>query len=175
MVRDGKRSASACIGAGLLLGALPFVPAPAVAQCTPAAPSSGATVTCIGNPSGFTTSGLSTLTVNVQPNTSFNGPFSASIMNQIDVTSTNTNFQSLTFNTIGLVNLTLSGGNVNNGITISNGGSANIVNSGNINQTFTFSGNGNFTLDNSGILNNGLTVTGAGTHAVTNSNFVNQT
>ena len=137
MVRHGKRSASACIGAGLLLGALPFVPAPAVAQCSPAAPTSGATVTCSGNPSGLHASGLSTLTVNVQPNTNFNGPFSASIMSQIDVNSTNSNFQSVTFNAIGVVNLTLSGGNVNNGITITNGGSANIVNSGNINQTFS--------------------------------------
>jgi hypothetical protein len=64
---------------------------------------------CIGNPSGFTTSGLSSLTVNVQPNTSFNGPFSASIMSQIDVTGTNSNFQSRTLNTVGVVNLTLSG------------------------------------------------------------------
>ena len=132
MVRYGKRSALACVGVGLLLGASSFVSGPAVAQCSPDPPTSGATVTCTGNPSGFTTSGLSTLTVNVQPNTSFNGPFSASIMSQIDVASTNSNFQSLTFNTVGVVNLTLSGGNVNNGITISNGGSANIVNSGNI-------------------------------------------
>ena len=56
MVRHGKRSALACVGAGLLLGALPFVPEPAVAQCSPDPPTSGATVTCTGNPSGFTTS-----------------------------------------------------------------------------------------------------------------------
>lgn len=175
MVRKGKRSAFACIGAGLLLGALPFVSSPAVAQCSPAAPTSGATVTCSGNPPGFTTSGLSTLTVNVQPNTNFNGPFSASIMNQIDVTSSNTNFQAVTFNGIGQVNFTLNGGNVNNGITITNGGSASVINASNINQTFTFSGTGNFFLDNSGILNAGLTVTGDGIHAVSTSNFINQT
>jgi hypothetical protein len=112
-------------------------------------------VNCTGNPSSFATSGLSTLTVNVGLNTSFNGPFSASTMNQIDVTSTNSNFQSVTFNAIGLVNFSLTGGNVNSGITITNGGSANITNSANINQTFTFSGTGNFTLFNTGILNPG--------------------
>ena len=96
-------------------------------------------------------------------------------MNQLDVNSTNSNFQSMTFNAIGLLNLGLSGGNINNGITISNGGSASITNSANINQTFTFSGTGSFTLFNTGILNNGLTVTGDGTHTVTSSNFINQT
>ena len=174
MVRHGKRSAFACIGAGLLFGTLPFVCAPAVAQCTPAAPSSGGTVTCSGNPSGFTTAGLGTLTVNVQPNTSFNGPFSASTMSQIDVNSTNANFQAVTFNSIGLVNFNLSGGNVNNGITISNGGSANIVNSANINQTFTFTGTGNFTLNNTANLNSGLTIN-AGSANITNSSNINQT
>ncbi len=170
----GRRRAASTGAAALLLGIL-FGPDPAIAQCNPPAPTSGATVTCSGNPSSFTTAGLSTLTVNIQSGTNFNGPFSASTMNQIDVNSINSNLQSMTFNSIGLLNLSLSGGNINNGITITNGGSANITNSANINQTFTFSGNGSFTLFNTGILNNGLTVTGDGTHAVTSSNFINQT
>jgi len=176
MVRRGKRSALACVAAGLLVGALSLVPAPAGAQCTPAAPSSGGTVTCSGNPPGFTTSGLSTLTVNVLANTSFNGPFSASNMSQmIDVTSiSNSNFQALTFDNVGLVNLSLSGGNVNNGITITNGGSANITNSANINTTFTFSGTGNFSLTNSANLNNGLIIN-AGSANIVNSGNINQT
>jgi type V secretory pathway adhesin AidA len=163
------------VAAGLLLAGLLLDAGPAAAQCTPAAPSSGGTVTCSGNPSGFTTSGLGTLTVNVQPNTSFNGAFSALTMSQIDVLSSNANFQAVTFNGIGQVNFTLNGGNVNNGITISNGGSASITNASNINQTFTFSGTGSFVLNNTGILNAGLTVTGDGTHSVTTSNFINQT
>jgi outer membrane autotransporter protein len=96
-------------------------------------------------------------------------------MNQIDVSSINSNFQSMMFDTIGSVNVNLSEGNVNNGIIITNGGSASIINSANINQTFTFSGTGSFSLNNTGILNNGLTVTGDGTHSVTSSNFINQT
>jgi hypothetical protein len=83
---------TATIAALVLFLAFLLNPGSAVAQCTPAAPSSGQTVTCSGNPSSFSTSGLSTLTVNVQPNTNFNGPFSASTMNQLDVNSTSSNF-----------------------------------------------------------------------------------
>jgi len=170
--RGALRMASFLALALVLFASCLLDPASALAQCTPGAPPSGGTVNCTGNPSSFATSGLSTLTVNVGPNASFNGPFSASTMNQIDVTSTNSNFQSVTFNAIGLVNFSLTGGNVNNGITITNGGSANVTNSANINQTFTFSGTGNFTLFNTGILNPGLVVTGDGTHSITNSNFI---
>ena len=180
MVRHGKgstrlRAATVAVAAPVLFAAFLLDPGSAVAQCTPATPASGQTVTCSGNPSSFSTTGLGTLTVNILSGTNFNGPFSASTMNQLDVNSTNSNLQSMTFNAIGLLNLGLSGGNINNGITITNGGSASITNSANINQTFTFSGTGSFTLFNTGILNNGLTVTGDGTHAVTSSNFINQT
>ena len=180
MVRHGKgstrlRAAAVAVAAPVLFAAFLLDPGSAVAQCTPATPASGQTVTCSGNPSSFSTTGLGTLTVNILSGTNFNGPFSASTMNQLDVNSTNSNLQSMTFNAIGLLNLGLSGGNINNGITITNGGSAGITNSANINQTFTFSGTGSFTLFNTGILNNGLTVTGDGTHAVTSSNFINQT
>ena len=178
MVGNGKGSTrlrTATVAVALLFAGFLLDPGSAVAQCTPATPTSGQTVNCSGNPSSFSTNGLSTLTVNILSGTNFNGPFSASTMNQLDVNSTNSNLQSMTFNAIGLLNLGLSGGNINNGITITNGGSASITNSANINQTFTFSGTGSFTLFNTGILNNGLTVTGDGTHTVTSSNFINQT
>ena len=96
-------------------------------------------------------------------------------MNQLDVNSTNSNMQSMTFNAIGLLNLGLSSGNINNGITITNGGSASITNSATYQPDFHLLGAGSFTLFNTGILNNGLTVTGDGTHTVTSSNFINQT
>ena len=103
-------------------------PGSALAQCTPAVPASGQTVTCSGNPPSFSTTGLSSLTVNIVPGTSFNNPFSASTMNQIDVNNTFGNMQAVTFNAIGLLNFTTSG-NINNGVTITNNtGTANINN-----------------------------------------------
>ena len=178
MVRKGKgstRPRAATVAAVLLFAGLLLDPGSAVAQCTPSPPASGQTVTCSGNPSSFSTTGLSTLTVNIVPGTSFNGPFSASTMNQLDVNNNNGNMQAVTFNAIGLLNFTTLG-NINNGVTITNNtGTANINNQGNINQTFTVSGDGNLNFINSGGLNPGLTVNGNGTHSVLNLNMINQT
>ena len=161
----GPRRAASTGAAALLLGIL-LGPDPAIAQCNPPAPASGQTVTCSGNPSSFSTTGLSTLTVNIVPGTSFNGPFSASTMSQIDVNNTFGNMQAVTFNAIGLLNFATSG-NIDSGVTITNNtGTANINNQGNINQTFTISGNGNLFFINSGGLNPGIIVTGDGTHSV---------
>ena len=172
MVRRGKRSPFACIGAGLLLGVLSSVRAPAVAQCSPDPPTSGATVTCTGNPSGFTTSGLSTLTVDVLVGTNFNGPFSASVINQLTVTTAG-NMQTMTFSAIDVLTLVTSG-NVNNGITVSGFGTLSLTNSGNINNTLSLTGTGNLSFTTSGNLNSGITVIGAGSHSFINSGNINQ-
>ena len=174
MVRHGKRSAFACIGAGLLLGALPFVATPAVAQCSPDPPTSGATVTCTGNPSGFTTSGLSFLSVDIVPGTNFNGPFSASVMNHLVVTNAG-NMQAMTFSAIGLLTLTTSG-NINNGITVTGPGAHGFVNLGNINQVFSFTGDSNDVIANLGTINPGIQKSGGGTLDIDNraGAFINQ-
>ena len=86
MVRHGKRSAI-CVhrrraAPRHAVVSSPHQPSPSARPAPPSfrrAPSPAAATR-----PGFTTSGLSTLTVNVQANTNFNGPFSASIMNQID-------------------------------------------------------------------------------------------
>jgi hypothetical protein len=172
MVRHGKPSAPAYIAAGLLFGTLSFVPAPAVAQCSPDPPTSGATVTCTGNPSGFTTSGLSTLTVDVLVGTNFNGPFSASVMNQLTV-STGGNMQTMTFSAIDVLTLVTSG-NINNGLTVSGFGTLSLTNSGNINNTLSLTGTGNLSFTTSGNINSGITVNGAGSHSFVNSGYINQ-
>jgi outer membrane autotransporter protein len=171
MVPHGKRTAFAYVGASLLLGALPFVASPAGAQCSPDPPTSGATVTCTGNPSGFTTTGLSTLTVDVLVGTNFNGPFSASVMNQLTVTTAG-NMQTMTFSAIDVLTLVTSG-NVNNGITISGFSTLSLTNSGNINNTLSITGTGNLSFTTSGSINSGITVSGAGSHSFTNSGHIN--
>jgi outer membrane autotransporter protein len=172
MVRHGKRSALACISAGLLLGALAFVAAPAVAQCSPDPPTSGATVTCTGNPSGFTTSGLATLTVDVLVGTNFNGPFSASVMNQLSVTTAG-NMQTMTFSAIDVLTLAISG-NINNGLAVSGFSTLALINSGSINNTLLLTGTGNLSFTTSGNINSGITVNGAGSHSFVNSGYINQ-
>src|SRR5215218_4298544 len=154
MVPHGRRSAFAYIGASLLLGALLLVASPAIAQCSPDPPASGDTVTCTGNPSGFTTTGLSTLTVDVLVGTNFNGPFSASVMNQLTVTTAG-NMQSMTFSAIDVLTLVTSG-NVNNGITISGFNTLALTNSGNINNTLSITGTGNLSFATSGGINSGI-------------------
>src|SRR4029450_9842311 len=170
MVRHGKRSALACISAGLLLGALAFVAAPAVAQCSPDPPTSGATVTCTGNPSGFTTSGLATLTVDVLVGTNFNGPFSASVMNQVSVTTAG-NMQTMTFSAIDVLTLAISG-NINNGLTVSGFSTLALIHSGSINNTLLLPGTP--PLPPPGNVHSGIRVNGAGSHSFVNSGYINQ-
>jgi outer membrane autotransporter protein len=162
------------VGFGALVAMVAAGPDPAVAQCSPAAPTSGSTVTCSGAVPSFTTSGLGSLTVNIVPGTSFNGQFSASTMNLLSVSNNQGNMQAVAFDSIVTLNFTTSG-NINSGLSITNASTANVTNTGNINQPFGVSGVGAFNFSNAGILNNGLNVTNGGTNAITNTGMINQT
>ena len=120
-LRVSALRASLLSGTAIVSGTLAFVlfasvPQPAQAQCVPA-PTSGGTVTCTGNPSGFTASDLTGLTVNAQ-NANFNGAFNALRIGTLGVTSTNSNFQAVTFTDIGNLTFTITGGNFNGPLTV---------------------------------------------------------
>ena len=135
-------------------------PQAAQADCAPA-PTSGGTVTCTGNPSGFTASGLTSLTVNAQ-NTNFNGTFSALSIGTLGVNSTNTNFQAVTFTDVGNLTFLIDGGNLNGPLTVSNGGTVTIDANANLPAvTLDVSNRLSLTIQPGRAINNGLTITGA--------------
>ena len=148
---------------------------PAVAQCLPNPPTSGATVTCSGNPNGFQASGLGALTVNVLQGTNINGSFTASTIGVLDVTNRG--------NVNGLTSLTNNGqvtflhfGALNNGLAIIGPGTVTVTNgrdgqqgpSGQINNTFTINGDGQHTFINQSSLNSGIRITGSGSNTIDN-------
>jgi len=147
----------------------------AVAQCLPNPPTSGATVTCSGNPNGFQASGLGALTVNVLQGTNINGSFTASTIGVLDVTNRG--------NVNGLTSLTNNGqvtflhfGALNNGLAIIGPGTVTVTNgrdgqqgpSGQINNTFTINGDGQHTFINQSSLNSGIRITGSGSNTIDN-------
>ncbi|HWK64049.1 MAG TPA: autotransporter outer membrane beta-barrel domain-containing protein [Rhizobiaceae bacterium] len=156
--------------------AMTAIPTLAWADCEPANPSSGATVTCTGNPNGFSTDGLGSLTVNIVSGTNLNGPLTASNTGVLGITNAG-NLQSMTLTDNGAVTFTNSA-NINSGVTIVGDGDHNITNQagGNLNQTFSISGNGNNSVTNFGTLNPGIVVNGDGTLAILNDtgSFINQ-
>lgn len=141
----------------------------AMAQCLPDPPTSGATVTCSGNPNNFQASNLDALTVDVVSGTNINGPFTATGIDVLDVTNRGnvngpTNFANdgqLTFLHFGVLN---------NGLSISNSDTVFVRNApgGQINNSFTISNSGRVTFINQSVLNSGIHITGQGTHLIDN-------
>src|SRR5262245_29770596 len=103
------------------------VATPSLAACVPDPPSSGQTVTCTGNPSSFTSIGLTELNVDILTGTNFNGPINISLT--------------------GLLNVT-NAGNINGLITLANNKEFTFENFGTENQGMAVSGNGVYTVIN---------------------------
>lgn len=96
------------------------------ADCEPASPSSGDTVICTGNPNGFSTDGLGSLTVNVLTGTNLNGPFTASNTGTLDISSAG-NLQTMTLTDNGTV-VFVNSGNINSGVVIVGDGDHDVTN-----------------------------------------------
>ena len=146
-----------------------------MAQCLPNSPTSGATVTCSGNPNGFQASGLGALTVNVLQGTNINGSFTASTIGVLDVTNRG--------NVNGLTSLTNNGqvtflhfGALNNGLAIVGPGyrvghERRMDNKGRAGRSTTPSrsnGDGQHTFINQSSLNSGIRITGSGSNTIDN-------
>lgn len=149
--------------------AFSFAGADAIAQCLPDPPTSGATVTCSGNPNGYEASGLNALTVDVVSGTNVNGPFTASAIGVLDVTNRGNVNGPTTFANDGQLTF-LHFGVLNNGLSISNSDSVSVTNGpgGQINNSFTISSGGRVTFFNQSVLNSGIHITGQGTHLIDN-------
>jgi outer membrane autotransporter protein len=153
-----------------------FITLPAFADCDPAIPTSGQTVTCTGNPSGYSsTASLGTLTVDILSNTNFNGPLTLSNIGTLGVTTAG-NLQSVTLDNNGFITF-VNSGNINSGLVITGNGTYSVTNNANasINSVFSFTGNSNNTITNNGTLNPGITVNGDGTTTILNKagSFIN--
>lgn len=181
MDRAQKREAARCGVRGSLLvsGFVAIASAlcgTARADCEPSPPASGDTVTCTGNPPGYSVSGLGSLTVDILQGTNLNGPFFASDIGILSVDNSG-NLQQVTLENNGSVDF-ISRSNINSGLEIIGDGDHRVTNvsGSNINSFFTFSGDGNNSVINEGTLNPGITVTGNGTMDILNKAgaFVNQ-
>ena len=140
------------------------------ADCLPAVPLSGTTVTCTGSQNTtYTVSDLGSLTVDMQAtNFNANPAFVALRIGVLTITSTNSNLQSVTITEVSNLFFEIIGGNVNGGITVSQGGISQLINRTNINGLVNFSGAQN-TVDNFGTFNQGLVLFGTTSNTVTNN------
>ena len=147
-----------------------WVPQAAQAQCVPAAPASGDTVTCTGNQdTPYSVSNLVSLTVNVLAGANFNAAFSATNIGTLIMTTAG-NLNVTTFTNIGNLSLLFTGGNANNGIFVSGTGNAAIVVSGgNINSQFQIDATGNHSVNNTSTINPGIRLNGNGSSLITNN------
>jgi outer membrane autotransporter protein len=168
----------------------------ALAQCVPNPPTSGATVTCSGNPNGFQASGLDALTINVLRETNINGSFTASAIGVLDVMNggnvngltTLANNGRVTFLHFGALNGGLAiagpgtvsvtngpGGQINNGFTINGDGQHAFINQSSLNSGIRIIGNGSNTIDNQdgATINQALSITGDAANTITNAGTVN--
>jgi outer membrane autotransporter protein len=143
----------------------------ALAQCVPNPATSGATVTCSGNPNGFSARGLDALTVNVVSGTNVNGPFAASTIGVLDVTNRGNVNGLTTFANDGQVTFRHFGA-LNGGLTITGSNTVDVTNGpgGQINNTFTISGDSRNAVTNQSSLNSGIRITGNGSNTIDNQN-----
>ena len=149
---------------------LTFYPAPdrALADCQPASPANGGTVTCSGNQdTAYSVSNLGSVTVNVAAGANFNNSFSATDIGLMSMTSLG-NLQALTFVRVGGLTLSLNGGNANGAITVTGANTVTIVNRVNPNKV-SVDASGLLVFENFGNLNQGLIVTGAADTRIANN------
>lgn len=141
----------------------------ALADCTPAAPASGDTVVCNGNPNGYSTSGLGNLNVVIEQNTNLNGPFTASSMGALTVDHSG-NMQSAVVTDVSSLVFD-NHATINGGLTVSGNGTYVVHNYANshINSAFSFTGNSTNIITNDGTLNNGVTINGDGASNILNT------
>ena len=104
------------------------LPQPAEAQCLPANPASGGTVTCSPDQNGnYTVSNLDSLTVHILPGASINGTFVATGIGTLAfLNSGNTNGLATLSTTTSLV--FQNSGVINQGLTITSSGTSSITN-----------------------------------------------
>lgn len=141
----------------------------ALADCTPAAPASGDTVVCNGNPNGYSTSGLGNLNVVIEQNTNLNGPFTASSMGALTVDHSG-NMQSAVVTDVSSLVFD-NHATINGGLTVSGNGTyvVHYYANSHINSAFSFTGNSTNIITNDGTLNNGVTINGDGASNILNT------
>ncbi|WP_204902990.1 hypothetical protein, partial [Microbulbifer mangrovi] len=164
----GKRAKRVSLPLLILLLATINLPSRVYADCQPARPSSGDTVTCSGSDPGFTARNLSDLTIDILPGASLNGPINAADIDTLTINNEGI-LQSVSLLNIGLLNFDNAGA-INQGLEMSGDGDHNVINraNGSINQFFTFSGGGDNSVVNEGTLNQGIKAAGNGSMQILN-------